>query len=442
MSSSLYFLALACVVIALWSLNNSVKLFHFTNLAALLYLSFLIPQAIAVDSASVGRLYGASNVWWYMLLCLLMIAVGFSATMRQSQRKARSRPPKVVDEKRLQFGAVALLLVGAASSLRVSQMATSATLGNQWTGEITLWYLLMQCVFFSLAISLLRFFKTKKKLYAVVGCASLALVLMMVGLNAKRHMIAEVALIFAGIWVFIYRRPIPRPLMLIGILIGTVLIHQVGSVRQYIKEGRGNTFEAIVRGVPFERFEYFNLDARNAPEVTQAVVDIHAANFSNAIEGPAELWNTVVHQYVPGFIVGPAVKESMKMQSNRAIVDLGLDSFTRPGATRTGFSDTYRSFWIFGSVMFLGIGAIMGILYGYASQGRVWAQFYYIILLNDALISITESVSRFYATIPFVVALTLPFVMPRSRAIAHLPRRAGGAPTSLSVASRTLPPLR
>ncbi|MBL4811871.1 MAG: hypothetical protein JKX69_05800, partial [Rhodobacteraceae bacterium] len=331
---------------------------------------------------------------------------GFRMGKLQGRKRARRRPIKPVNETVLIIGTILIATIGLLAMRKVGNLTAVLDLGRQWTGVITLYYLLMQSVFFALALSVLRYYKTKKTIYLIIGGVVLLAIVSIIGGNVKRHMIAEVAIIFVGARFFLrYKQP-SRGLVLAGLVMGTLVLHQVGPVRQYIADGRGNALEAVADGVLTENFAYFNME--ESPELTQALVDVYAANQVGKLEGPAELWNSFVHQYIPSFLFGRTFKNSLMVDSNTATTLLNLDRFTRLGATRTGFSDSFRGYSVFGSLFFLGLGFFLGLLYSLALSGRLWAQFYYLVLLNDGLFTLTESTVRFIVALPFIFTLTLP----------------------------------
>lgn len=402
---SLYFF-----VIGLLRKDRSLRL---PTAVGFLYLAFFIPQAIYLERSGLSETYGGWLLYSYMSACLIAVAAGFNVLFRRTSRRAGTQIPSSVPESRLMVGAVALMALGSFANWRLSGIDTD-TLGNQWTGIATFWYLLAQGSFVALALAMIRFLATRRLVYLVIICITLFAVLTGFGGNVKRHMIAEVIIILGGAWVFVRRWQPPRLMILAVCFVGMVLLHQVGAVRKYVEEGRGNAYQAILQGVPFERFAYFSLD--DAPELSIALLDFHYSQKSGTVEGPVDLWNTLVHQYVPAFIVGAEAKKNLKV-NEPASTSRGYDYFkyATVGITHTGFSDSFRSYSFFGVLVFVGLGAFFGWLYGYAIHGSVWAQLYYIILLNDALVAFTQSTSRFIAVLPFLLILTLPVVIPNLR---------------------------
>lgn len=415
------------IYFALRGILGNNRFFEFPTVAALLYLAYFVPQALAAERNPLLQAYQPWVLWFYMSCALLMLAIGFSIGKRLARKQAAGRPPVGQSSFLIAVGSVGLAIVSLFANNQVSNLSEAANaMGTSWTGEITAWYLLMQTTFYAFALSFLGFLRGERnKILLLVAVITLYSIASMLDANVKRNLIAEVAIILGGAWFFVKHRQPPRVFLLVGCFLGMVLLHQVGAVRGYIAEERGTAIDAIVEGVPFKEFRYFSYD--QSPEIQQAMVDIYAARQSGRIEGPASLWNQTVHHYVPAFLLGRDFKESLMIESSSAGEEYyRLDAFERDGATRTGFSDTYKSYSILGVFVFLIMGMFMGWLFGMAMHGRMWAQFYYILLLNDGLMAFTESTDRFFATLPFVVLTTIFFVWPRKGTGKKLWSKAGG----------------
>lgn len=414
MSPSLMLMTGLALFFALRGILGRNRFFEFPTLVALLYIAYFVPQALSAERNPLLQAYEPWVLWLYMSCSLILLAMGFRFGRRIARNHAVGKPPAEQPPFLIIAGSVILAVVGLFAINQVNLLSEAANaLGTSWTGEVTAWYLLMQTTFFAFALSYLGYLRGERsKILLPVALITAYTIASMLDANVKRSLIAEVAVIVAGGWFFVkYRQP-PRVLLLVGCILGTILLHQVGAVRSYIEQGRGTAMEAVMEGVPFKNFQYFTYD--QSPEIQQAMVDIYATRQSGRIDGAASLWNQTVHQYVPAFILGRDVKDSLMVDSIQAVEeDYRLNAFDRQGATRTGFSNTFKAFHVMGVFVFMAIGMFMGWLYGMALYGRMWAQFYYLLLLNDGLMAFTESTDRFFTTLPFVFATTLFFVWPR-----------------------------
>lgn len=365
-----------------------------------IFVAFIVPQAIHIESSEIGGTLDAWLAWYYIASCLIAFWWSFEATKRKAMRSS-TRESCPVSDGPLVVKTVVILGLGAVSLSKINEMSSAHGHGTSWTGVITFYYLIFQCIFMALSIAATRWLTTGRRIWMVIGSTAAALALIAIAANAKRSLTAEVFFIVGASLFFLRGWTPPRASILALMLFGTVLVHQVGPIRDYVRSGNGNAFQAVLEGVPFEEFAY--LTPGKAPELTQGVVDIYRYRQHGRWTGPAPLWNRMVHQYVPAFLVGREVKASLKVDLSKENYDR-LDRFDWHGATRTGFSDTFRGYGVFGVLMFALLGWLMSMLYVSAYTGSQWALFLYPLLINDSMFAVTESTSRFFSG-SFFVAL-------------------------------------
>lgn len=406
MSLSLATMTLCAAILAGWGLLLRARMFALPTALGLLYVLWVVPQAIAAERAGYGALYDTGFAWGYMTACLLMAAAGFALGKGLGLRGAGRAVHPEPAEGWLILSAASLTAIGILAARKVAQLDAALDLGSEWTGVITLYYLLIQALFYGLALAALRFAATGRRAYLLVLLVALAAILSIFGGNVKRHMIAEVAIVLGGAWFLVRGRQPSLALALPALALGAVLLQQVAAVRHHVWEEGGTVIGAFASGAAFEGFSLTGLD--RGVEITQAVSDIRVANLTGAFEGPAETYNKLIHQYVPAFLLGRAFKEGLKIPVRAQDPATGVTAHYSPGATRTGFSETYRGYGVLGCLVFGLLGAAMGRLYASALAGWLPAQFYYLVLLNDAMLAVTESVARTVSILPFMLAATLP----------------------------------
>ena len=403
-------LAVPSILIVVRALQKRERFLQYPTCLAALFIAFILPQAIAVERSTLSQVCDTHYVWTYMGLALLACTLGFRLGRVAASRKSlkvSNTPRPALSRRTLTLGSLALMALGSLAAFRVNAISSSTELGNQWTGVATMWYALLQATFFALTLSSLSYLRNRNplNLYIVTYCS--VSVLSMVAANAKRHMLAELAIITIGSYFFVTGVAPRRRSVVAACLLGTVVLHQVGTIRAYIASGKGNAFEAVLDGVPFDGFDYW--EQTRLREVALATIDVDTARRNQSLEGTSEFVNALVHQYVPAFLVGANTKARLMRETNMAVkTDAALSSYTTPGTTRMGFSDSYRALGPIGLIIFVAIGALLGFLYDLAVRGSISAQFYYLILLNDGLIAITDSTARFFAGLLFILGLTAP----------------------------------
>ena len=415
---------LCAVVMAASGFIRKDALFEWPTVAGLLCLAFFVPQALYVDRSPVAESHASWMTWLYMTLCLCVGWIGFQLGKTWSVNAGIRHLSQPVHDRWLSLICFLLLVFGVIAVGTVLKQANHLGSGTEWRGVITLWYLLIQLVFFSAAISWVRYLQTGRIIYLLIALTAAGAILFIFNQNVKRHMIAELAIIAAGGWFFCRGQQPWRGAVLAACLFGTVFLHQVAAVRAYVHAGEGTVYDAVVAGVPFHDFRFFEAD--RAPEVTHAVIDIADTVRSGEIVGPAILWNTLVHQYVPAFLVGRETKDGLKSSVEPLSNPVERRAHDWYGATRTGFSDTFRALGPVGALMFLALGAFMGTLYGLALTGHFTAQVLYLVLLNDSLVALTESTARFVTMLPFVIGIV--WLATRAKREIDLPGRATRQP--------------
>jgi len=418
------FLVFCCVCVALvlpaaW---NRVKLFSYPVMAALICIVFVIPQGFYVESTGFSEIFSGGQYWLYASACLIGLQVGFArySKLRGGRAKAEvvRTPPLFVDRTRGLIVAAALIVVGGASLQFAEATASAQSLGQQWTGVATFYYLLAQLLYFGITIAALLFFRRPSIIVGAILAFGLLLTYPAVFGMVKRHVIFELVFILGGA-LFFTRNVLPSRAAMIAMLIfGTLLLHQVGEVRQYIRDNNATAVEAILEGETLSGFSYFDVD--RAPEIEEGIYDVFYADQFSDFNFGKDHWNRIVHQYVPAFLVGRDFKEFLQLPTDTIIRAEGINDLDYGGATRTGFADSFTNFWWFGVFAFVAIGAFMGWAFRRARAGDTKAQFLYLILLADGLFAVTDSTARYLSGLPFTFfCVWLIFIYAKSKRNSH-----------------------
>lgn len=407
MIDSFPFFVFCCVCVALvlpaaWS---RAKLYSYPVMAALICIVFAIPQGFYVERTGFSEVFSGGRYWLYASACLIGLQIGFSrySKLRGDGIKAEAvrAPPLFIDRKRGLVVAAALIVLGGASLQFAEATASAQSLGQQWTGVATFYYLLAQLLYFGITIAALLFFRRPSVIAGVILAFGLLLTYPAVFGMVKRHVIFELVFILGGA-LFFTRNVLPSRAAIVAIMIfGTLLLHQVGQVRQYIRDNNATAVEAILEGQTLSGFSFFNVN--RAPEIEEGIYDVfYAAQFSDFNFGK-DHWNKIVHQYLPGFLLGSEIKESLTLPTDTIIRSERIEDLDYGGATRTGFADSFTNFWWFGLFAFVAIGAFMGWAFKRARAGDTRAQFLYLILLADGLFAVTDSTARYLSGLPFTL---------------------------------------
>ena len=404
MSAELTILTGLIGALALMAVIRPAMLFEYPVASAMLMWFFLIPQAWRIESTGDFADYDPTLTWGYMILCVVMTTIGFKAgTLRKTGTSFSDL--KALDEKynldKLLTGATVLVVAGGVAQILTNREAANLAAGEMYSGAIAFYATMSALLIYGASLSWLLYLYTRKKTALAISIVGLAATLPTILFAARREVTFTVAaVIFLGIF-FVKKKSISRLLIFPLVFFGAIFVNQAGEIRGYIAQNGSS----LIGAISASDLETRGDDKNKYSEVASAVSDIAIASWSDGYSLFSGYYNTLVQLYVPAFIVGHDVKDSLKL----SVDDSADDSYTRylvQGATRTGFSDSFQSFHYLGCLIFLVISYYMGTLWQRAKLGDIVAQLYYMILLSAGLKVFTESTSIFVGVLPLILGST------------------------------------
>jgi hypothetical protein len=253
-------LAAVSLVTALWGMLSRNRIFEYPVIVSLFFIAWLIPQGIYIERMGISAQYNGTTLWYYVIACFLLLAAGFYSSSRYRSRRVRrgpqspDNPGDTYDFGALKVGTVGLVAVGFVCSILLVRTISSENLGGQWTGIVTAYALGMNALNYGLCLAFLLYLRRPSAMLLLLMAIAVLGVLPVVMAGVKRAGLFELAFIFAAGWFFTKKKSPPRIAILAAFLFGTVLLHQIGAVRAYVKDGRGNAAEAVLEGVQFRTF--------------------------------------------------------------------------------------------------------------------------------------------------------------------------------------------
>lgn len=406
---SFCFLSLLLISTVLRGIIGGRTIFEFPTIYAMMGLVWVVPQGIVLESHP-NDIYSNEQFWAYVSLCFICIFLGFYLGKRAQERQIRKTSAtelRKYDGKRLLFAAAGLTAVGLIANLMMRGVDTSE-MGGQWTGVITFYYLLAKVNGFGLCLAVLIFSRTRSPIAAVIAIVAAVPIFQAAVFFIRREEIFDLIILTAGAWYLSQGRHPPRAAVVVAVFVGTVILNSAGNLRTYVNTGDGTLTSALVSVETYTNFDYFAIDQANASEIAQAQYDFAYVNQTGEFEYGADHWNKLIHQYVPAFLLGREFKEALKIPTLSERLRRGEEQgqFSL-GSTRTGFSDSYRAFGVFGASIFLLIGYGFGLLYARADWLGIEGQFFYLILLAEGLKSMTHSTAEFFSSLPFTLIVSL-----------------------------------
>lgn len=399
-----------CIVLLWFALRGILggrSIFRYPTLAALLGLAWVVPQGLDLETRTTNP-YGSEVFWLYVTACFVSLAIGFRyghKVKREQISRAPAREIQRFSNKRLLIAAAGLTALGWFAQFQMRGIDTSA-MGGQWTGIITMWALLDKANGFGLCLAVLVFARTRSLLSLAIAVLAAAPLAFSAFFGVRREVLFDLLALTGGAWYLVNRGYPSRLAVIAALLVGTIFLNNIEDIRGRIISGEESFAEVLVSARTYQDFDFTSRDQGVASEVGLAQYDFRYVNETSRWELGAEHWNHIIHQYVPAFIFGHKFKESLQFSTLSQRIRTGEDNALQSvGSTRTGFSDSYRAFGLYGCLIFAAIGYYFGILYALQISQIVSAQFLYLVLLAEGLKAITHSTSEFLAALPFTLLI-------------------------------------
>lgn len=406
---SFYLLCVVLLWLALRGILGGRTVFEYPTLAAMMGLAWVVPQGLELESDPYNY-YTSDAFWLYVTGCYLFIYWGFQAGRKAEHRRIVRAPERVLrgfSMKRLVIASAGLTALGLLAIIQMRDVDTSG-MGGEWTGIITMWFLLAKATGFGLCLAVLIFARTRSLTPFIIAFVAALPIVHGALFGVGRELLFDLVILTAGAWYLVKGKHPPRGVIIVCLLVGTVLLNSAGEIRQKINSGEESMLGVLTSTETYLRFDFFNLGQGSASEVGFAQYDFWHANQSGSWELGADHWNKLVHQYVPAFLLGQDFKQGLKISTLRERLRHGEEegAFSL-GSTRTGFSDSYRGFGLFGVLVFGVIGYGFGFLYASAAFGGMSGQYFYLVLLAEGMKAITHSTAELLAALPFTIILSL-----------------------------------
>ena len=404
------FLCGTLIAVAVRGLLADHHIFKFPVVASILAIVWIVPKGIELESNALSTAH-LEGFWYYVAICFFAIFLGFSIGEARSSNPASNSKPRTklrypdYSETKLITCSAVMFVFGFISWLLIRGVDTSG-MGAGWTGVITMYALFSSATSLSLCLGMIIFTKTRNWIALTIAVASAIPIVLTVATGVRREALFDLVLLTAGSYYLTRGISPPKIAVVAALLIGSVVLNKVGDFRSYVDSGQGNLIDALLTKEMYD-FDPFQIEQGEANEVGLAVADYHYINSNGDLEYGADYANSIVSQYVPAFLVGRDFKNSLMFPtlSQRASANNTEIAFSM-GSTRTGFSDTYRSFGWLGFIVFGAISYLFGHLYGRAKLGSIKERYLYLVLLGSGLKSITHSTPEFLASLPFVLVIS------------------------------------
>lgn len=378
----------------------SNRVFEFPSLIGAISLIWLIPQALSLELSS-QRFEVDASFWLYVAGCFLAAQIGFSF-LASSRVFGRGRGRSELNFERYQTKTILGLLLVLLVIAYVSAVQTDAMKGvfgrQAWSGVITFWYTLGKLANVVLVVGLITYLKTKSRLAFVLAFLALSL-LLEEGLGGlRREELFNAGVLTLGAWSLVTKKALPRTFLLFSIFSAFFVMNFAGLIRSNLETENTSLIGYVFSGEASSLIQEINVQSKLSDEIYLAHYDYKTTSQTGSVELGATLVNKFTHRYVPGFIVGKDVKESLKFDTYYSKLKGGqLAGEYSLGSTRTGFSDSFVNFYWAGWLLFLIIGTLLGRAYILGTAGSVYYLALYLLLLSAGIKAFTHDTAEFFA---------------------------------------------
>lgn len=403
------------IAVTAWLLLRGLRhrqdMLRFPFLAAAVMAGWFIPQAIGLsDDANLPE-GGFALTMAFASICLGGILLG------ERRVKPRRQPIKLEHfERRLLIASVILSASGAFFYYRILDSFEDTTSEGLSTGIITIYYFFAKAQYFGFAIAILLLLNRFSWLALILVVLNLNVLSGFILFGGRRGAAIEVVLITLSAFWFQRRFAPPRSAVILGIVFISLASSSIGQYRSLVasvNQYRGSEESRLPTISEINNIDFWEqigeIIESGSYEVRNAVHYISAASETANFNLGASYWNYFIFRYVPGQFIGHDVKAAL-------MFDLPDDAARVYGYRRhigtafTGFSDTFKAFWLFGAAVFGAIAVIMQRWWRDAMLGDFEAKVFYCVSISVAMEGVTHGTEWFFAALPQIFIFTVPFL--------------------------------
>ena len=404
-----------CLLLLAIAARNSVrreKMLQYPFLVSMVIAGWVLPQLVGLYLTEAVASDALNRTVFYIILCLLFGAWGYRATSTTYPMAERDYNPQ-----RLQFAAAGLMVMGAFFQVRFLTLAAEATAlyGGAWTGIITIYVFLASMLTIGFVLAIASYIQKPTLLNRAMIALGLAFYLQRIVLHGRREDAVELFFIVALFFWRKYGWAPSRLLFLAAIVGGMLFVTAVGAYRDIVLNV--DTYSWTRESLPrILEIDYWGIYTRNFTdyqanqELRNAALSITATDIRLQLDWGTGLWNRFVFSFVPGQIVGYDLKQGLMFRHpNLAWEVFGHIPWT--GTTKTGFADSFRSFWYFGVVVFFAIGVIMKKWFIGAARGSFTAFIVLALITPQSLLAVTHNSYDFFLFFVNLAVFLLPALL-------------------------------
>ena len=401
-------ISIAAVLMAIQRPGGCLR---YSFLCGTLYLAWIVPQLIALDTESTPE----DGLFWLVVMVALCLGASLFGWRIGTRRQRRAMPVNFQGQADLQtlFWPVAALTAFVFMlHVLIRLQPLEALQQTKWSGPLTIIAFFLSLSVIGLYLSLLIALRERSTRAFILAGANVLLSGMVAFIALRRGELVDFGVATAAALWFGVRKRIPLSLVATAIIGMVMVAYAITPLRIAAKEaartesGAGLLSPEVWRQVDFAGA--VQKSSQQAIDLSNAVHIIDSTNRWNEFTLGQRSWDRFVFQWVPAQILGADFKNGLMFEQGTNYEQIQLDyAFTYiGGTTSTGFGFAYQEFGPFGFIYFLSIGILMGRLWSRAETGDVWAQALYVSFAGGALLSVTHHAMWLIVKIPlFLLAV-------------------------------------
>lgn len=342
-----------------WGLQSTKRIVEAPFLYAVGMLLIICPQ-FYVATYNVWRVpEQAFRVFSIMtVLCTIALYWGYVSGGKAIKRKQYSPPNYrwIIDDNRLfNLG----LFIGILGTFGSIQVRSFGEIEGLWRGWPVYWYTLSKLALPGISLILISYFQSGK-LYRLICALSLSFFpLQAIVVYGRRTM--SFVLPFTYLLPMLIYKPklrIPRWAIAGALVLSFVIVYALPYWRGEFKQGQ---YFDIIRERPIPEIvnDIFSGEQDKTLEVIDGMI-VAGAYFetNNYGFGIDRVYNSVIHRYVPGGLIGRALKDSLFIGAGTSrdwvgdIYGIPVSFYT----AKTAFSEVFGEFSFFGCILFFYVG--------------------------------------------------------------------------------------
>ena len=363
----------------IWGLRRPETIYEFPFMAAVMTVSFLLPQLPAMVDDRFLPVGGYARMVAFTILCIVALGIGWQLPARAVRFLQAS-----FEEQRLLWLALGFSLIGAFFYAQVNSLPGDVSVGVPISGAQVAYLFFARFLTYGLTIAVLCFMRRPSWFAGLIIGFGLIFYLDRILITGKRAETIELVMIFVLAAWFQRRWAVPRLATISAIAFGTVAMISMTQYRDVTRANSGPVWDQIAQIDLIGNFEV--LLAQGGPEAHNAVLRIDHIEQTKQFDFGAFHWDNLVSNFVPSQWLGMGLKQSLLLPLPP------LDPTYEPatGSTETGMTDAFQSFWWFGALKFLLLAYLMRRLWNTAMGGYAAAQIVFILSIVPAMHSISH----------------------------------------------------